>query len=573
MRRWLRRRALLVALLLVGGWLCLAGWMLVSARADSQRGFDELSAARRDPSFSALLGDATATRVDRARRRFDDAHGRLTNPLVAPLRWLPVLGRQIRSADRVDEAASSATSTAADALSELRRLSRPPTPTGRGRVRLVRSITSLVQRGARRLEAVDPGSGTGLIGSLAKARTDLLDKRQEVLGGLERARQVTTGLADLLQGPRRYLLLGANNAEMRAGSGMFLSATTLDTSDGRLHLGRVQATDQLILPPESVPVVGDLARNWSWLDPSRDFRNLALTPDFPVSARLAAQMWQRVPGGSKVDGVVAVDVDGLRALLRAVGPVTVGGVQYTAPTIREQLLHRQYRDFDKDRAARRDRLGDVARAVFARVEHGQWKVDRLATELIGAAQGRHLLLWSARASAERAWGAAAVDGQLDTRSLSVALVNRGGNKLDFFLRQDVDVRTRRVAAGTEVTVTATLDNRTRLGEPRYVSGPSSPDLREGEYAGILVVNAPQRATALRMTGGSYDTFNGRDGPTEAVGRFLTLGRGRRLVLRTTFRLPASARSMVVEPTARAPEARWTINGRHWRLEKRRTIRW
>lgn len=565
---------MVVALLvLAGAWLCVAGWMLVSARAASQRGFDQLSAARRDPSFSALLGPTTARRVERARQSFDDAHGRLTSPLVAPLRWFPVIGRQIRSGDRVDRAAGSATSTAADALSELRRLSRPPTPTGQGRVRLVRSITSLLERAHRSLERVDPGSGGGLIGSLAKARTDLLQKRREVLGGLERASRLTAGLADLLQGPSRYLLLGSNNAEMRAGSGMFLSATTIDTAGGRLHLGRVRATDQLILPPKAVPVVGDLARNWSWLDPSRDFRNLALTPDFPVSARLAAQMWQRVPGGSRVDGVVAVDVDGLRALLRAVGPVTVGGVRYTAPTIRERLLHGQYRDFDKDRAARRDRLGDVARAVFDRVEHGRWKVDRLATELVGAAQGRHLLMWSARPPAERAWQAASVDGRLGSRSLSVALLNRGGNKLDFFVHQGIDVRTRSATGGTQVRVTVTLDNRTPLGETRYVSGPNSPDLREGQYAGILVVNVPQRARHLRLSGGSYDTFSGRDGPTVANGRFLTLSRGGHLVLQATFSLPTSARSMVVEPTARAPEARWTINGRRWHLEKRRTVRW
>ncbi len=68
---------------------------------------------------------------------------------------------------------------------------------------------------------------------------------------------------------------------------MFLSAATLGFDQGRLELGDVRPTQELVLPPGSVPVTGDLAANWPWLDPGRDLRNLGLTADFPQSAALA----------------------------------------------------------------------------------------------------------------------------------------------------------------------------------------------------------------------------------------------------------------------------------------------
>ena len=49
-------------------------------------------------------------------------------------------------------------------------------------------------------------------------------------------------MAGILQGPERYLVLMGNNAEMRAGSGMFLELGLLTTSDGELHLSDVMPT-------------------------------------------------------------------------------------------------------------------------------------------------------------------------------------------------------------------------------------------------------------------------------------------------------------------------------------------
>src|SRR5439155_10126956 len=100
------------------------------------------------------------------------------------------------------------------------------------------------------------------------------------------ATATATALADLLRGPRHYLLLAANNAEMRAGSGTFLSAGSLDFTDGQIHLGEMTPTAELP-PADGVPITGDSNALWGWTQPTREWRNLGMSPRFDQTAALA----------------------------------------------------------------------------------------------------------------------------------------------------------------------------------------------------------------------------------------------------------------------------------------------
>src|SRR5213078_1141608 len=81
-----------------------------------------------------------------------------------------------------------------------------------------------------------------------------------------------------------------------------------------------QKTADLLLPGTGVPISGDLAARWGWLHPGREWRNLGLSPDFPVTAEVASRMWA-AKGNPAVDGVIAVDVVALKEILAAIGPV------------------------------------------------------------------------------------------------------------------------------------------------------------------------------------------------------------------------------------------------------------
>jgi hypothetical protein len=204
------------------------------------------------------------------------------------------------------------------------------------------------------------------VGPLAEARAEAVGTVEELEASLGRVRVATAGLAELFEGESTLLLLLGNNAEMRVGSGMFLTVGTLTISDGRFSVGEIVPTFDFQLP-EAVPVEGDLADLWGWLEPGREWRNLGVTPRFDVTAPLAAQMWAQAKGQA-VDGVLAVDVLALEALLQATGPVEVEGQTIDAGTVVQDLLHDQYVGLDGQddvaQAERRGRLGGVARAAL-----------------------------------------------------------------------------------------------------------------------------------------------------------------------------------------------------------------
>lgn len=561
-----RRRVVLGVGVAVVLWLLVVGWLLASARSSVAAGARDLRAVRSDASVASLVEPATRGRLDAAHRHFVDGQHRLGNPVLAPLRVLPVAGRHVRAADRVASTSAEGTAIAASTLDDLAALTRRPHASRPDRVRTLRDLGALAARTRRSLSALDPGRPDALVGPLGDAVAELRDQQACAVRGAAHLEATSRALADVIDGPAPYLLLGANNAEMRNGSGMFLSAAELRFDHGALALGDVRPTADLVLAPGSVPVRGDLAANWPWLDPGRDLRNLGLTADFPQSAAVAVANWRQVPGTAPVAGVIAIDVDGIRSLLRAVGPVEVDGVRYTADTVRGELLRQQYRRFGDDRSARRDQLGAVARAVFARIEAGDWKLEDLATELADAVAGRHVLIWSADPGHERAWRDAGADGHLSDRSIAVGLINRSATKLDSWLaaRATISVDGRRITIAYEVTNSAPADG------PAYLVGPNVSGLAAGDHRGLVVANLPAGTTDVAIEG-ARAFLRGGDGPTVVVGGEVVVRRGQTVTVTVTGLLPAGLDQVVLEPSARVPRTRWVVDGTTIERDRRRTL--
>ena len=572
MRRWTRRRTVVtVCASLLAIWLIAVAWLLVSARSQMTAGAGDLRHVRARASITAVLAPSSRAELRSASQHFDAAASTLDSPVLAPLQVLPVAGRHLDAAQHLAGASQDGTAAAEAALRSLTVLTRRSSAKGPARVRTLRDLAAVSGRTRRALEAVDPGSADGLIGPLGDAVVELDQQRDDASHAAGQLQSTSLALADVLQGPTSYLLLGANNAEMRNGSGMFLSASELRFDQGRLALGDVRPSAELVLPVGKVKATGDLAANWPWLDPARDLRNLGLTADFPQSADVAAQNWAAVPGGGPVDGVIAIDVDGLRSLLRVVGPVEIDGVRYTADTVRGELLRKQYQRFDGDRQARRDRLGDVARAVFDRLEAGGWKTDRLATELADAVEGRHLMIWSKDAKAAAAWRSAGADGHLTDHSLSIGLLNRGAAKLDSWVDTSADVTFTALSGGRHrITVRYDVVNRAPGTGPAYVIGPNVKGLRAGDHAALVVVNLPAGSSQVDMRGA--DVFlSGGDGPTVVIGGRLLVPRGKTAEVTVTAVLPAGVERITREPSARISPTTWTVEGDDGVRDRRHTV--
>jgi hypothetical protein len=572
MGSWSRRRRVIT---LCGGlaalWLVAVAWLLLGARQDAAAGARAVRSARRDASIASLVGPGAQGDVRSASVHFDAAHAKLGNPLLAPLRVVPIASRHLRASQQLVDASLDGTRVADEALVSLRALTDRPRTAGPERIETLRDLAKVATRAERALEQIDPGSPDALIGPLGDAVAELDAQRSDAAAAAGRLAATSLAVADLLQGPRPYLLLGANNAEMRNGSGMALSAAELSFDQGRMRLGEVRPTADLVVPAGAVEGPAALAANWPWIDTGRDLRNVGLTADFPQSAALAVENWKAVPGGGDVGGVILIDVDGIRSLLRVVGPVEVDGVRYTADNVRGELLRKQYARFDGDRAGRRDQLGDVARAIFDRLEAGRWRLEDLATELSDAVQGRHLLVWSTDPEAAEAWRAVHADGHLEERTVSVGLLNRSATKADSWIDAGVDVSsTAREDGRRELTVTTTIDNRAPGSGPAYLVGPNVPGLAVGDHVALAVVNLPAGATDVTMSGAEV-FLQGGDGPTVVVGGKVTVRRGAQATVTVRALLPAGVDRVVLEPTARIQPTTWRVDGEEVGRDRRRTV--
>jgi hypothetical protein len=530
--------------------------------------------AVREAGARPLLQGRTVARLERAADRLGTAQGRLSSPVLAPLRILPVVGRQVRSADAISAAAERVAREGLAGVALGRRELRGGGGRGLDRVEQIRRLGGLADRTDERLARVDLGPSAGLVGPLGRARLELATTVADLRRGLAHGSAAATSLADLLAGPRSYLVFAANPSEMRAGSGMFLSAGNMRTGEGRVEVTGMASVNNVAVPA-GVPLDGDLAARWGWLAPQTDWRNLMLSPRFPESAALAARMWEAA-GRGPVDGVLALDALALRAVLAATGPVQAAGLEITAENVVEELTHTQYTRYPdlSEKDERRESLSAVATAVMSALSEREWSAEVLADGLARAARGRHVLLWSSRPSDQRGWAAAGLDGTVDPESLMVSVLNRGGNKLDYWLPSDVRLELRPVGDHTEGTVRLRLRNTTPADEPAYVAGPHfGLPLQPGEYLGLAAVTLPGAAGGGRFEGVDQLAVSGADGPTRVIGTEFRLPRGEERTLVVRFRLPGRHGALRVESSAREPSVPWTFRGDRWRDDRAHTVRW
>ena len=571
--RWFRR-VLLVLLL----WLLLIAACTALSVVELRRAGAAAADARRSLTAADLGSDEPERHLDEIARHAGRARSLVRNPLVRPAHWLPVAGRQLRSIGALAAAGEELGTVGADAASRVRTLVDEAPTTPEGRVRLVGELADLLDGVHDDVAAIELGPDEALVGPLASRRAALAADLAEATDRLEGAGRSARAVRDLLQGPRRVLLLAANNAEMRAGSGTFLSAAVLTTDGGRFDLGETIRTSDLLLPGEGVPIEGDLAERWGFTGQNREWRNLGTSPRFDVTAALAARMW-KARTEEDVDGVLAVDVAALAAILRATGPIEIEGLRLDGESVVDHLLHDQYDELGDDdtrtraQAERREQLGRIAEAAVERLEAGDFDSRELARGLLEAAAGRHVLMWSANADEQQGWVDAGLAGQLHDDSMLVSVINRGGNKLDHFLRPEIELRSEPAGDRTAFTATVRLRNRAGRSEVPYVLGPAEGvEGDPGDYIGLVAVNVPGDARDLAFEGGPT-VVAGPDGPTRVIAGQFVLPRGDEMTVTVRFTRPGRSGTIRVEPSARVPGNRWRLGDRSFTDRRPRSLVW
>jgi uncharacterized protein DUF4012 len=559
-RRVLQGLAILFVL-----WILASGFVLLRSRAAANSALDRLDAAQEQLTAAELLRGEGQQALAEARRDFETAHDRAGSFVLAPWKAVPLLRQNVKSVEALTEAAGKITAIAERATTEAEKVLELSPVTGPGRLDMLRQLELITGRAADDMRRVDLGPDFFLFGPLGSARDRFIDRLDQLRDALGGARALAEGSERLLVGPRRYLVLAANNAEMRAGSGMLLSAGIASFSNGNFSLGEFRPSADFNLAAGAVPLPPELQALWGSFTPSQEWRNLATTPRFDVTAPLAAEMW-RAATGEVVDGVLAVDPVALRALLAAQGPINAAGRELNADNVIGFLLNDQYAgvSIEDSQAGRRDALGEVARAAVDTLNSRPWVSTDLVGQLGNAGRGRHVLAWARDPVEQEAWAAGGVDGSLKEDSLSVSLLNVGANKLDQFIQVDGRIEVAEVDdGGHDVTITLELRNEAPTGLPSYIAGPHPAlALAEGEYQAVVAVSTPGFGSVATIDGLEHLLANGLDGPTKvAAAGDVRLARGATSTVTVRFRLPEGVDELRLEPSARVPPITWQYQGR------------
>lgn len=533
------------------------------AARDDLRGAQELL---RERGLDASAADLVAAeeRLDKAERGFRRARQTFGDPLLR-LGWrAPLLGGSLEATVGLADIGLEGVYLGRDAVALARTFQRLRDE-GTG---------PLTERTEEILAEMDPP-----MSAVEERLERLREKRDRVTGAtlplalvgavqeldrdLEEMRELTNTYDDLstflpaflgFEGPRTYLVLAQNNAELLPTGGLISVYGILTVEEGRVteryfedavgYGGRwLEQSHAYIEPP--APLRRYLLRDVSW-----NFAVANWSPHFPTAAQDAERLF-RLAGGRPVDGVIAINVDTIEELLSVTGPITVEsyGVTVSAENALDVIEEhtRTAQEMERDRKAFVGVLAEELLSRLTRLPPDRW------TALLEALQRlrdrRQVLLFSHDPEMQRLAYRLGIDGALknpkgDYLMLVDASVN--STKLNIVLEQRVDLTVRidawgaarhQVAVSYHNNLPAWSQGRDPLLVRRLMLG--------GVYGGYLRLLAPWGSEI-----GSVTLAGQEVGPEEigseqgkaAFGRYFALAGGQETTLGFAYTTPAIVRS-------------------------------
>lgn len=436
---------------------------LAIAGLRSYQGLRDAGASARAGLSSAVIGDTESTKEQLASARnsiasFDDAFNKF---LLAPSRLFPILSQNAR----VLSDAPRAISRSLDEIDEdITKIDLDALRLEGGRVDLA-SVVSLqepVSRVAtslgnlnRTLAALD---SPWLISRLDAEVGDIIT---EVTKQSERAKNTSLALRMLPEmlgasGERTYFLAFTTPSEVRGGGGFMGNWAEMTVSAGKIEVSKMGRSDNLNQKGAKLKFV-DAPVDWmngyarygfgngkELPISSSAWKNITMSPSFPSTGAAIASLYPQ-SGGKMVSGVFSMDVEFLATLIGLAGPVPVSGTSIIldGSNASEFLLHGQYLMPNQD--ARVDVLENVANDTIDRLLAMSFPSIRNLIELIGpkVSEGRFTAYFvdSVEQSLSTSLG---ISGRLTAPDsidqLVIGLNNGSANKVDYFLKTDVDYR-------------------------------------------------------------------------------------------------------------------------------------
>ena len=556
--------AALLALAIVGGVESYRAVGLVrqvdQAQALVRSGQDLLESKRLDATEEELF--VARENFKAAEEKFSSAGSALRkDPVVWTLRRLPIIGAQVRMVISLAEIGQGAAGIgvegvrAAEEFAQIRTQEEGTLPEMTMTI-FERTDPHFAAIEAR-LAAVDALRGElgdgGLLPSVRSAVRELDAGRQtvgELVANYRRARAFVPEFLGFL-GPKTYLILAHNNAELLPTGGLVTVIGTLRVEDGRIEQLDFEdavefsrrwrlSSDIYVEPP--APLKQYLLKDFTW---NLDVSNWS--PDFPTSAR-EAQRFFELGGGFPVDGVIGINVSTLERLLGVTGPVTVDeyGVTVTSENAFD-LTEEHTRVPFEPKGDRKEFVALLADEVLERVlrpSPGMWSPLVDAIQDLG--NEKNLLLFAHDSGQQELIREFGWDGEVNSSSgdyLMLVDASVNSTKLNVVLEQTIDIEVRLSSAGSARTV-VTVDYANNLAP--WVEGRDPELVRrlmlEGLYGGYLRLFVPEGSRIVSVRDEhreiGLEEFGEELGLT-VFGRFFALPRDTRQRLVFEYIVPAA----------------------------------
>lgn len=459
--------AALVAFVIVG----LGFWVAIGAY-DAKSNLEQARASAQDAKDALLEGDTEA-----ASRSADEAlsHAQDARDATHSIAWnivsgVPWVGSPFKTGQQVTEVvlglASEVLRPAADVGLTIspERLYRD----GRVDVELLRSqepdlrelSTSATRLNGEAAAIADPR----YVSLLSDARSQLQSQISEVTSLIENVALAARLAPSMMgvDGPRNYFMGFQTNAEVRGTGGLLGGYGILRFDNGVPSVDTLAPNTDLENAVAPVDLGDEYDLQYGFQNPFFDFRNSNISPHFPYAAQIWQGMWLEQTG-MNVDGVVAIDPVALSYILGAVGPVTMpDGEVVTKDNVVELTESTAYLRFPTDQVARKRYLQDIASAVVTKMT-GPVGSPRQLLDALGRAVGeRRIAIWSAVPEDQKLLEETPLAHILpddDAPFAAVVLNNLGGNKLDYYLRTQIEYAADQCSGPTRAsTVTVKLTN-------------------------------------------------------------------------------------------------------------------
>jgi hypothetical protein len=386
---------------------------------------------------------------------------------------------------------------------------------------------------------------------------------------------VNTGLALLAVAPqllgadqpRTFLILVQNEEELRATGGFVSAAGRVTLDAGKIISLTIEdsyAIDDFTTPYPDPP---DPLRDYMGID-LWVFRDSNWSPDFPMAAYQAGQLYSQTRGGP-IDGVIAINQNVVGALIDGFRPLTIDGQTINTAADLRAYAHAAWAPSSQTSATewvaqRKNFMSRIMQLLLERIMKGDGQVNwsALGQALDQTLHSRDLLITFTDPALNAPLHVARLDGALrpsDGDYLMVVDASMGFNKVSSVMQQTMHYSVTLSNDNTPQAALTWVYTNTNPPQPGCVHQPPDYDLNTTYqeliqqcywlYRRVLAPEGAELIDASRHPTGPGELNTGRlsDGVTRVseedgktvFGTFLIVPRGQRVESDLRYTLPAS----------------------------------